>query len=151
MSARVTIYTDGGCRNNPGVGSWAFIVVVGDSVVYEESFYEMATTNNRMEMMAIIQALKWLRENLPESDATIYSDSMYCVNGYNSWVNKWIKNDWHKDKQKTKRVLNSDLWKELYTLKLEREAIVSHVKGHSGNIYNERADELCNDIMDTLL
>lgn len=148
---RLDIYTDGGCRNNPGgVGSWAFIVVIDDDVIHEDSGYSLSTTNNRMEIMGIIKALLWIKESCQRSDITIHSDSMYCVDGYNSWMVNWEKNDWYKGRKKKHKVLNPDLWKQLYSLKLELNTKLVHVKGHSGNVYNDRADELCTNMMDIL-
>ena len=135
----VDIYTDGACRGNPGKGGWGAILVYG-GVEKELSGGEAMTTNNRMELSAVIAALRALRESC---DITLTSDSKYVIDAITKgWVYAWKKNGW-KTAQK-KPVKNEDLWKEMDAL-LPRFEIQWHwVKGHAGDPGNEKADELAN-------
>lgn len=133
----VEIYTDGACSGNPGVGGWASVLL------YEQHKKELygndkETTNNRMELTAVIEALKALKR---PCNVTLYSNSKYVVDSINKdWVYKWEANNWIKSDRKP--ALNTDLWKELLALlELHRVKFV-WVKGHNGNEYNERCDEL---------
>lgn len=133
----VEIYTDGACSGNPGVGGWASVLL------YEQHKKELygnnkETTNNRMELTAVIEALKALKR---PCNVTLYSDSKYVIDSINKdWVYKWEANNWIKSDRKP--ALNTDLWKELLALlKVHRVKFV-WVKGHNGNEYNERCDEL---------
>lgn len=125
---KIQVYTDGSCIGNPGRGGWAFLVFdVGlKKVVFEESGSERQTTNNRMEMMAIIKALKYLAEN-DVKNAEIFCDSRLVVNTINlGW----------------KKKANTDLWVEMLSLFSKVEVKVSWVKAHSTNALNNRVDEL---------
>ena len=133
----VEIYTDGACSGNPGAGGW------GAVLLYEQHKKELygnakETTNNRMELTAVIEALKALKR---PCNVTLYSDSKYVIDSINKdWVYKWEANNWIKSDRKP--ALNTDLWKELLALlELHRVKFV-WVKGHNGNEYNERCDEL---------
>lgn len=135
------IYTDGACKGNPGKGGWAFVVVLEDKKTYFDTGKEINTTNNRMELTAVLKALEYSCEN-NVSDLLIYSDSAYIVNCFNEkWTDKWISNGWKTSKKKD--VLNQDLWKSILELhkKINKISYV-FVKGHSGNKYNEEADKL---------
>ena len=123
------IYVDGSCYPNPGPGAWAYVVYPN---YHQETAFEENTTNNRMELMAMIKALEWAVENDPQ--ANIYSDSKYCVNSFNKWVDRWI------EKGETKA--NMDLMKSLYALKQDFQGKVKWVKGHNGTYGNEEADML---------
>lgn len=133
----VEIYTDGACSGNPGVGGWASVLL------YEQHKKELygndkETTNNRMELTAVIEALKALKR---PCNVTLYSDSKYVIDSINKdWVYKWEANNWIKSDRKP--ALNTDLWKELLTLLEVHRVKFVWVKGHNGNEYNERCDEL---------
>ncbi len=133
----VTIYTDGACSGNPGPGGWASILMAG-GVKKELSGGERDTTNNRMELMAVIQGLRALKR---PCKVDIYSDSAYVVNAFDqNWIGKWVKNGW-KNSAKAE-VANSDLWKELIELTNTHNVTFHKVKGHSDNEFNNRCDEL---------
>lgn len=133
----VTIYTDGACSGNPGPGGWASILMAG-GVKKELSGGERDTTNNRMELMAVIQGLRALKR---PCKVDIYSDSAYVVNAFDqNWIGKWVKNGW-KNSAKAE-VANSDLWKELIKLTSTHNVTFHKVKGHSDNKFNNRCDEL---------
>lgn len=135
--SEVTIYTDGACSGNPGPGGWAAILMAG-GVRKELSGGERDTTNNRMELMAVIEGLKALKR---PCKVDIYSDSAYVVNAFSqNWIDKWIKNGW-KNSAKAE-VANSDLWKELIDLTSKHNVIFHKVKGHADNDFNNRCDEL---------
>lgn len=133
----VEIYTDGACSGNPGVGGWASVLL------YEQHKKELygndkETTNNRMELTAVIEALKALKR---PCNVTLYSDSKYVIDSITKdWVYKWKANNWIKSDRKP--ALNTDLWKELLTLLEVHNVKFVWVKGHNGNEYNERCDEL---------
>ena len=133
----VEIYTDGACSGNPGAGGW------GAVLLYEQHKKELygnakETTNNRMELTAVIEALKALKK---PCNVTLYSDSKYVVYSVNKdWVYKWENNNWIKSDKKP--ALNVDLWKELLALLEIHRVKFVWVKGHNGNNYNERCDEL---------
>ncbi len=134
---KVEIYTDGACSNNPGKGGWAAILIYNghEKVI---SGGELDTTNNRMELKSIIEALKILKE---KCEVTIYSDSAYAINPFiKNWIYDWIKNNW-KNSEKNE-IKNVDLWKLL--LEQVNSHIVSFVKvkGHSDNEFNNRCDKL---------
>ncbi len=144
LKKSVQIYTDGACRGNPGIGGW------GASLNYNgkrKEIYggEPETTNNRMEMTAVIEALKALKE---PSDLTINSDSKYVLNGINEWLPNWKKRNWKTASRKP--VKNVDLWQALDALTQAHTIEWVWVKGHSGNPGNERADELANMGIDSL-
>lgn len=136
------IYTDGGCSGNPGVGAWAFIVIESqdDVVFHTQSDAVQYTTNNRMELRAVIEALSYAHKTFPTESIHLYSDSQYVCNGITNWINTWIKNQW-KTAQK-KAVKNKDLWVDL----VERtHSLTIHwhwVKGHAHNIHNEQCHTL---------
>lgn len=130
------IWTDGACEPNPGAGGWGYRIEHADGRVVEEFGGEKFTTNNRMEMTAILQALRTLA---PCAEATVYSDSQYCVNGLTVWSIGWAKRDWRK---KGEDMPNRDLWLALEEQKRRVKARFVWVRGHSGNEGNERADYL---------
>ena len=133
----VKIYTDGACSGNPGKGGWGSILIYGD-VVKELSGGEDNTTNNRMELKAVIEALKALKS---PCDVEIYSDSAYVVNAFTQkWIDNWIKNNWKTADKKS--VKNVDLWQELLVLIKTHNVTFKKVKGHSDNELNERCDKL---------
>ncbi len=133
----VTLYTDGACSGNPGLGGYAGILIYGD-VKREYSGSEVQTTNNRMEVMAVIVGLKRLKY---PCKVEIYSDSAYTVNAFtNGWIYGWKKSGWKKADGKA--VLNVDLWEELYKLTRTHEVTFHKVAGHADNELNNRCDEL---------
>ena len=135
--SEVTIYTDGACSGNPGPGGWAAILMAGGAKK-EMSGGERDTTNNRMELMAVIEGLKALKR---PCKVDIYRDSAYVVNAFEqNWIGKWVKNGW-KNSAKAE-VANSDLWKELINLTAMHNVIFHKVKGHADNEFNNRCDEL---------
>jgi len=144
---RVIIYTDGGCRPNPGVGAWAAVLRFGDNV-RELCDGEMETTNNRMELTAALRALQALKE---PCEVEMYTDSQYVKNGLTSWIKNWKKNNFQrKDGGKWKPVLNAELWKELDAEAARHEIDWRWVRGHVGVADNERCDELCSAKIDEL-
>ena len=133
----VTIYTDGACSGNPGPGGWAAILMAGGAKK-ELSGGERDTTNNRMELMAVIEGLAALKR---PCKVDIYSDSAYVVNAFSqNWIEKWIRNGW-KNSAKAE-VANSDLWKRLLELTSIHQVTFHKVKGHADNEFNNRCDEL---------
>ena len=135
--SEVTIYTDGACSGNPGPGGWASILMAGGAKK-ELSGGEANTTNNRMELMAVIQGLRALKR---PCKVDIYSDSAYVVNAFEqNWLEKWTRNGW-KNSAKAE-VANSDLWKELLSLTTMHNVTFHKVKGHADNEYNNRCDKL---------
>lgn len=131
----VVIYTDGGCIPNPGVGGWAAVLISG-SRKKELSGGDSASTNNRMEMTAAIMALEALKRPCM---VQLHSDSRYLINGITSWIHKWKQKNWMRG---GKPVLNVDLWKRLDALNNVHRVQWIWVRGHAGNRYNERCDEL---------
>lgn len=134
---KVTIYTDGACSGNPGPGGWSAILIYKDHKK-EISGSEPETTNNRMELMAVINALKSLNQ---ECEVDLYTDSSYIVNAFEKgWIYNWRENGWRtKDKEPVK---NQDLWEELYQLTQKHKINWIKVKGHSDNEYNNLCDKL---------
>ena len=133
----ITVYTDGSCLGNPGIGGWAF-VLKSKSQYLSHYGYEKETTNNRMELTAAIKALEFLsKDNEP---ITIITDSNYLKNGINNWITNWKKNNWKTANKKD--VKNIDLWKRLDQARSKHEVIWKWVKGHAGHLENERADAL---------
>ena len=133
---RVTIHTDGGCEGNPGPGGWAAVLEFGEHKK-EISGGAAATTNNRMELMAMIEGLRMLPA---DAETTLYSDSNLCVQTVNEWAAGWEKRGW---KRKTGAIANLELVQELYALKERRPKVtVKWIKAHDGSRWNEYADVL---------
>ena len=134
---KLDIYTDGSCLGNPGPGGWAFIIKDKNGKILEFAGSENHTTNNKMELTAVIKAFLYIKKN---TILNIYTDSKYVKEGITNWINKWKLNGWKTANKKD--VKNSDLWKEL------DEKIKLHdikwfwVKAHNENILNERVDVL---------
>ncbi|MBR4629285.1 MAG: ribonuclease HI [Treponema sp.] len=140
----IVIYTDGGCHGNPGPGGWG-IVVIADGEARSLSGGEKITTNNRMELLAAINALSVVA-NTPSfcgRKIVLNTDSKYVKNGITSWISGWKKNGW-KTSKKTD-VLNRDLWETLDNLNESVKPEWSWVKGHAGIEYNEKCDQLCQE------
>lgn len=136
MNKQVTLYTDGACSGNPGPGGWACVLV------YKKTEKELfggseETTNNRMEMTAVIEGLKALKE---PCEVDLYTDSKYVLEGATKWLQGWEEKGWKKADKKP--VLNVDLWQELSSLLKQHQITWHWVKGHAGDPYNERVDAL---------
>ena len=132
----IKIYTDGSCLENPGNGGWAAIIN-NDGKVKKISGNEKNTTNNRMELMAPINALKGFN---PNERIEIYTDSQYVKLGITEWINTWLKNNWKTSKKEN--VKNKDLWVELYNLNKSLNINWIWIKAHVGNPLNEEVDLL---------
>ncbi len=140
----VDIYTDGACKHNPGPGGWGAVIVYG-KIEKELSGGEAMTTNNRMELMAVISALEALKE---PCDVTLTSDSKYVIDAIEKkWVYGWRKNGWVKSDKKP--ALNPDLWQRLLSLLEVHKVSFIWVKGHAGHPYNERCDALACAVAET--
>lgn len=141
----VVIYTDGACSGNPGPGGWGSILMYKDNKK-EISGGKLDTTNNVMELTAVIEALRLLKFKCKVS---LYSDSAYVVNAFNQkWIYGWMKNGWKNASKEP--VKNKELWQELYDLTKEHEVTFIKVKGHSDNEYNNRCDELAREAIKKL-
>ncbi|MDQ6976406.1 MAG: ribonuclease HI [Mariprofundaceae bacterium] len=134
--SEVIAYTDGACSGNPGPGGWGVWLRMGD---YEKELFggEAHSTNQRMEMQAAIEALKSLKR---PCKITIYSDSNYVIKGITAWIHGWKRNGWKNAKKQN--VVNADLWQQLDALRNQHTVTWQWVKGHAGNVGNERADAL---------
>jgi ribonuclease HI len=153
LEAPLKIYTDGGCSGNPGPGGWAYVITLetfqGLRVLEESSGGEKATTNNRMELRAVIESLRSLKiaSDNPQSSvprrAVIFTDSQYVQKGITEWIHKWKKNAWRTSDKKP--VKNQDLWMELDSLAGEFPLAWEWVQGHAGIEYNERCDRMVQD------
>jgi ribonuclease HI len=136
----IKIYTDGACKSNPGIGGWGALLVHNEQSI-EIFDGELETTNNRMELMAVIQALN--HATSIKDDVQIYTDSSYVQKGIQEWIYNWKKNGWRSSNKKP--VKNQDLWQELDTLNSSLNVEWFWVKGHAGHPGNERADFLANE------
>lgn len=133
------LYTDGACSGNPGPGGWAWVLVQNELVVQEKSGFELDTTNNRMELLAVIFGLKYLN-SIGEREVLVYTDSIYVKQGITDWIKKWKLNGW-KTANKSP-VKNRELWEELDTLQSQFQIEWKWVKGHAHNQFNNRCDAL---------
>ena len=124
-------YTDGSCLCNPGRGGWAYVLLDGNSVVRRGSGGEKYTTNNRMEMLAAINAIN-------AGGRIIRTDSMYVINGITKWIDKWARMGWKKPDKSAVR--NADLWQQLQAI--SSGVTWQHVRGHTGDKYNEEVDTM---------
>lgn len=137
MEEKVIIYTDGACSGNPGPGGWGAILMYKDAKK-EISGGMKNTTNNIMEITAVVEALKCLKV---ESDVQVYSDSAYTVNAFKQgWIYNWMKNGWKTANKEP--VKNKELWQELYALTKKHKVEFIKVKGHADNEFNNRCDEM---------
>jgi len=134
----ISIYTDGACSGNPGPGGWGAVLFYGDHT-RELSGGAADTTNQRMELTAVIEALRALK--VTDWQVTVHTDSAYIVNAFQQkWIENWQKNGWKNSKKEA--VANQDLWKELIVLMQKNKVKIEKVKGHAGDRWNERCDEL---------
>lgn len=140
----IEIYTDGACRGNPGPGGWGALMRSGD---HEKELWggEAHTTNNRMEMTAVIESLKALKR---PSEVVLTTDSQYVRKGITEWIEGWKRKNWQTAARKP--VKNADLWREIDSLASKHTIEWRWVKGHSGHAENERVDELANRGIDEL-
>jgi ribonuclease HI len=141
----VLIYADGGCRGNPGPGGWGVLMQCGDK---QKELWggEAATTNNRMELTAVIRALEALKR---PTAVQVHTDSQYVQQGISAWIHNWKRNGWRTADKKP--VKNAELWQHLDALAQAHEIKWIWVKGHAGHPGNERADALANRGIDELL
>ena len=141
----VTIYTDGACSGNPGPGGWGSVLMMGENKK-EISGGKKNTTNNVMELTAVIEALKLLKR---PCKVELYSDSAYVVNAFlQNWISGWIKNGWKNSNKE--EVKNKELWQELLSLTKIHDVTFHKVKGHADNEYNNRCDELARNAIKIL-
>jgi len=135
----IELFSDGACKGNPGLGGWG-VLIKNSKTLYELKGTQQQTTNNRMELVAVIEGLRSIKEH---AYIEITTDSMYVKNGINQWINNWKKNGWKTAAKKS--VKNKDLWQELDELVQKYSIKWLWVKGHSGHPGNERADQLANE------
>ena len=138
----IYLYTDGACSGNPGPGGWAAVIKDGSSGM-EFSGGEGNTTNNKMELTAVIEGLARTEKN---SVVTVITDSEYVKNGITQWIFNWLKNNWQTSSKQP--VKNKELWVSLLALTKERKVTWQWVRGHSGNPENERCDRLARSQID---
>ena len=134
------IYTDGACSGNPGPGGWGAVIFDEKKKQSNISGKESMTTNNRMELLAPIMAIKRIKE---KSEITVYTDSTYLKNGITDWIKKWEKNGWKSSSNQP--IKNKDLWLELNKLSSEHKVSWNWVEGHSNNEFNNLADKLATE------
>jgi ribonuclease HI len=145
MDASFKIYTDGGCSGNPGPGGWAYVIVQetfqGQKILAEQSGGEKDTTNNRMELTAVIESLRAVKimDGAPRK-AVIFTDSQYVQKGITEWIRKWKQNSWRTSDKKP--VKNQELWMELDALAGEFLLDWQWIRGHAGIEFNERCDRM---------
>ena len=140
-SKKICVYTDGSCLGNPGSGGYAICIVENNGKEDKVTFHgagEKNTTNNRMEILALI--LVFQKTEKIHCDIEVFSDSVYVVNGFNIWLDNWQKNNWNKNK-----ILNQDLWKQLIPYKSLNNYKISWIKAHSNNKYNDMVDQKAKD------
>jgi len=136
---QVDIFTDGACKGNPGPGGWGAVLRMGGHEK-ELAGHAPATTNNRMELTAVIEALRALKS---PCEVSLHTDSRYVIDGITKWIFGWQKNGWKSASKKP--VLNVDLWQALLEAKRDHKVSWIWVKGHAGHPENERADKLASD------
>jgi ribonuclease HI len=139
MSEDVQVWTDGGCLGNPGPGGWAFVAILPRETV-EKSGFDRETTNNRMELTAVREALKETALRTAGAAISLTTDSQYVQKGITEWIHAWVRNGWKTSGKKP--VKNSDLWLELWELSRHLQIRWVWVMGHAGNELNERCDSL---------
>lgn len=135
------IYTDGACKGNPGKGGWAFIILEDNKELIKNTGHQTQTTNQRMEMKAVIESLKHIKQ---DESAEIFSDSAYVVNCFlDNWMVNWKKNNWIASNKKP--VANKDLWEEIDNLMQNKSITFNKVKGHSNNEINNKVDKMASE------
>lgn len=137
----INVYPDGACKGNPGIGGYAAVLVFEnpENDVKIIAGGDPRSTNNRMEITAVLSALSWIYDNCPEEQISVYSDSQYIVRAVNElWLEKWIDKDF-------KNIKNKDLWLRLYKYICKLNVNFIWVKGHNGHTFNELADKIASD------
>lgn len=153
---KIAIYTDGGCHGNPGPGGWAYVIVGNRKILAEKSGADVYTTNNRMELAAVANALEAMPELLSSlskrsHEISVYTDSQYVQKGISEWIFLWKKNGWRTSEKKP--VKNQDLWQKLDALAASVSSLPikwEWVKGHAGNTYNEICDKMTQDAIESV-
>ena len=145
-SKDITIYTDGACSGNPGPGGWAARLRYSDGSIKEIGGGAEATTNNKMELQAVIEGLNALKE---PSIVELTSDSKYVLDGLNEWLDNWIARGWKTAGKKP--VKNRGLWEQLHDLRQEHELHFHWIRGHAGHAENERCDALAVEARQSLV
>ena len=144
---KITIYTDGAARGNPGPAGWASIIFV-DEHIFEIGGRSDHATNNQMELTAPIEALKFLKKKGIKGEVEFFADSKYVILGITEWIINWLKNNWRGSNKKP--VMNRELWEELFSLTEEFKPKWKYIEGHSGDKWNDRADEIATSFADKL-
>lgn len=142
---RIKLYTDGGCRPNPGEGAAAFAVIIDNEINYYRGISIQHGTNNIGELTAIVEGLEYISNTYPEADVTVITDSEYAKNGITNWMKKWKSNGWLTAKKKL--VKNFALWQKFDILDSFLLPKYEWVKGHSGDNFNELVDTICTTII----
>lgn len=142
MEKTIEIYTDGGCSGNPGPGGWAYVLITNDGTLITNSGSSLMTTNNKMELSAVIEALKSVSLNPAKTplNLIVHTDSQYVKNGITTWIHNWIRNGWRTAAKKS--VKNKEFWVELQQLANNLKIEWKWVKGHAGVEHNELCDAL---------
>ncbi len=142
MEKTIEIYTDGGCSGNPGPGGWAYVLITDDGTLITNSGNSLMTTNNKMELSAVIEALKSVSLNPAKTplNLIVHTDSQYVKNGITTWIHNWIRNGWRTAAKKS--VKNKEFWVELQQLANNLKIEWKWVKGHAGIEHNELCDAL---------
>ena len=144
---KVILYTDGACSGNPGPGGWGAVLIAENGITKEISGYQDDTTNNRMELTAVIKGLECLKE---PCIVEVHSDSAYLVNCFNNnWIETWQKNNWKNNKKEN--IKNVDLWQSLLNLLSIHTVSWQKVTGHSTDKYNNRCDHLATSAIKELV
>ena len=133
----ITVYTDGACSGNPGRGGWGAVIIYPNKKIIHLNGGSNLTTNNKMELIAAIKVLEYFDK---ACDLKIFTDSKYLMNGIENWIINWKKNGWKTASKKP--VKNKEIWEKLDTLIQQHQIKWEWVKGHSGNEFNEMADQL---------
>jgi ribonuclease HI len=153
METPLKIYTDGGCSGNPGPGGWAYVIIMqtfqGEQIIAQNNGSQKDTTNNKMELTAVIEALRELKrmKDAPKR-ASVYTDSQYVQKGITEWILTWKRNLWRTSDKKP--VKNKELWVELDALASDFSVNWEWVKGHAGNKYNELCDSMTQESIDSI-
>lgn len=152
---KIIIYTDGSARGNPGRAGWGTVFIMGNKIIEIGGRSDHAT-NNQMELTSAIEGLKYLKKIFSKQqnstmsktvfDIGIFADSKYVITGINEWIHNWVKNNWRTASKKA--VLNQELWQELHILNQEFKPKWYYVKGHNGDKWNDRADEIATSFAD---
>jgi len=154
METSLRIFTDGGCSGNPGPGGWAYVILMnsfhGWQIIAQNKGAEKATTNNRMELQAVIEALRAIKsmDSVPRQ-AALYTDSQYVQKGITEWIHTWKRNSWRTSDKKP--VKNKELWLELDSLSSEFSIAWKWIKGHDGNEYNELCDQMTQEAIASII